>query len=621
MAHIFLPSITLSAHIPGQQGFYGANWGQQLPCSICSDSHGDINTYTRCIYAYAYGGGLYKWCEKKNPRDSLDMETLPSGYTIDKSRSDIQGEGEGKEDQQYKLILSEEDQNQVLLGEFIRCISLGGHTGAVKDICWSRGGNTILSCSEDSSVRVWGQYTFNNREYSSTYGDINQDKNYRDTKDYLYDGIWNEIYRPVIHGYPLTRCLCIDDEEDIQPYIYKENSIPEEEGSVRGSETPIIVTGSEEKKIRLYRSTLVYTDFIRRTIISKYIHRDGVTNYDVLNSSLYWSAYLPELGLTARGITREDKDIFMDKFIKGEIEETSEVGGEEEEGDNTGIGTEGEQREIDVNISYDNVCLLDKYINESRLYRGSLFNETKVLYGLKNLTDLTLINTNDQKYILATTTGKKEEESCIYMWRKSTGALSTTLAAGKMSITALCASSDDEYIVAGGRERCIYIYKKSNIMENGDYSYILLSKCEKAHKRIIWYASFLPDLVEYQGEKNYIFISADRDGSATFRLIQKDTASILCTLPSMNAAILCLSISSLTTYDNNYGYMCAFGLENAAIIFYFLPSTTLEPQYIYTIPSSSSPSKAINSMHFSPKDPHYLAVASADCGVYLYKWN
>ena len=395
----FLPSTTFSAHIAGQQGFLGVQWTLQPSCSGCQASAEDSSLHT-VVYCYGYGGGIFKWCNRSLPHSSYDFvpDTENKDF-IDTSRKDIAVDAEL--DQCSILLEQEETSMYLLYDSFTPCISHGGHIGAVKDVCWSTGGNTFITCGEDCSTRIWGQYYYQNEEYQQKYTEPSQDSEYRrDQTQYIYDGPWTEIYRPCIHGYPLTRCLCVKDDPSVVHYAYQSESGPE---VCEGDEVPLICVGCEEKTVRLYRSTTVFNDFLRKNVVSKYIHRDGELDTSAVSSSVYWSSYLPELGLTARGITRKDKDVFLEKVSKGEIDpnQPNESNTNDDENMNNSMGENN--REIDVNITYDNVNLIQRYTTESRLYRGTLFDETKSFYGLNNLVCLSLITNHSHSLLLGTT--------------------------------------------------------------------------------------------------------------------------------------------------------------------------------------------------------------------------
>ena len=48
--------------------------------------------------------------------------------------------------------------------DWISYTSMTSHTNTVWDIAWDRSGDRLVSCSEDTSVKIWNSYKAGNKE-------------------------------------------------------------------------------------------------------------------------------------------------------------------------------------------------------------------------------------------------------------------------------------------------------------------------------------------------------------------------------------------------------------------------------------------------------------------------
>ncbi|RHZ67464.1 hypothetical protein CDV55_106704 [Aspergillus turcosus] len=448
-----------------------------------------------------------------------------------------------------------------------------GSTGGFWIGLWSPDGRQVVSLGRTGSWRAW-RYdadsdmwlqalgitghvrSVNGVQWEQTGGYLlstSADQTTRLHAEWSREGVksWHEFSRPQIHGYDLN---CIDTL-----------------GPAR------FVSGADEKLLRVFNEPKPIAQLLEKLAGFK----------PATDEELPDTAQIPVLGLSNQAV---GEDIPM------EVDEESAAGA----------------RQVQANQAM--ISNLGHPPLEDQLARYTLWPEHEKLYG--HGYEISAVAVNHDRTLVATACKASSIDHAVIRlydtseWRE----IRPSLKAHSLTITSLCFSSDDQYLLSVGRDRQWAVFRRS-VQDPSSFS--LLASNPKGHSRMILDAAWAPQAAQP------VFATAGRDKSV--KLWEKVEDSFACkTTVSLESSVTAVSILPSVL---DASFFLATGEESGKLSIYQVTVDGLEARHVATVDRLVSPSRAITQLSWRPlhrKDVRdtecrfELAVASEDSSVRVY---
>ena len=311
---------------------------------------------------------------------------------------------------------------------------------------------------------------------------------------------WHEMSRPQIHGYDLN---CVDSIAQLQ-----------------------FISGADEKLLRVFDAPRVTAETLQ-----------SLCNIQIAAQTLLpEAATLPVLGLSNKSIEEQDQN-------------------------ESGVATPNEPLVANAITSANEEVVLpaipEHPPTEDQLTRHTLWPEREKLYG--HGYEISAVAASHGGSIVATSCRASALEHAVIRlyttndWRE----VRPPLAAHALTVTALCFSEDDQYLLSAGRDRQWTIFERD--IQQAD-QYQLNQAMAKAHSRMILDACWAP------AQTGRIFATAGRDKSIKLWKLEMTHATCLVTL-SLAAPVTAVHIAPFLSAN----YMTlASGTETGAVSLYSL---------------------------------------------------
>lgn len=340
-----------------------------------------------------------------------------------------------------------------------------GSTGGFWIGLWSPNGNTLVSLGRTGSWRLWN-YDGNQDRWVQGVGIGGHTKSVADVA-WSREGSflvstgsdqttrlhaawkqgtkrsWHEMARPQIHGYILN---CIDSLGQTQ-----------------------IISGADEKLLRVFDEPRATAELLDQLCGIK---TSGQENLPV-------AANIPVLGLSNKA-----------------IEDINEGQNEVNE------GVAAEEALLDTSVTQALSVDLIHPPFEDQLARYTLWPEKEKLYG--HGYEISAVAASHDGSLVATSCRASSIDHALIRiyetkdWRQ----IKPPLVAHSLTVTALCFSKDDQFLLSVGRDRQWVVFERD--VDSHD-SYLLKHSNPKGHSRMILYAAWAPV------EAGRIFATASRD--------------------------------------------------------------------------------------------------------------
>jgi elongator complex protein 2 len=433
---------------------------------------------------------------------------------------------------------------------------LTGHFHEVTDLCWEASqGDYLMTVSNDQTCRIWAP-------------------------THAKDGMWIEIARPQVHGYNLSAVtsLSTSDHRDL------------------------IVTGADEKEIRVFNGTLSFLRMFEKVAGSS---SSAVESTE----SRVERAYIPALGLTNKASSADGAD-----------EDTS--------------GASKSSTSL----------LLEKDLGSISLWpeiRKLFGHNSEILRLTSTLTSRTCLNTQYstpyfQEVLVASTTKARDVETAnIRLWDLDYRCVQVLKGGHRSTVTALSFSPDGSYLASSGKDRRLCIWKRhgndSVSPENDSDRFFLASAVDSSHKRIIWSVNFCP----YSPS---ILASGSRDGNVKLWSLNDtaledsggtDVQEFSKFAPRQGVDIKDSAVTSLAfapTKLNESEGLLAIGFEDGMLELWSVPidpAKNTQPSLVTRFDPNCCHIGAVNKIAWKPaanasSGSLILASCSADCGCRIF---
>lgn len=328
---------------------------------------------------------------------------------------------------------------------------------------WSPKGDTLVSLARTGSWRLWS-FDEDKTRWVQGIGISGHSKSVADvawSKDGSYllstgsdqttrlhaawnhgtKRSWHEMARPQIHGYDMN---CVDSIGNTQ-----------------------FISGADEKLLRVFDEPRDTADLLK----------DLCGIRITAKKELPESATIPTLGLSNKAI--ENVDIAP-----------------QAEGD-----AYAESASVVTIASQDQASNFGRPLFEDQLARHTLWPEQEKLYG--HGYEISAVAASHDGFLVATACKASSLDHAVIRlyttkdWRE----VKPSLTAHSLTVTALCFSEDDQYLLSVGRDRQWAIFKRDAVGK----SYVLEQSNPKGHSRMILDACWAP------AEAGRIFATAGRD--------------------------------------------------------------------------------------------------------------
>lgn len=449
--------------------------------------------------------------------------------------------------------------------------SATGSTGGFWIGLWSPDGKQVVSLGRTGSWKLWAYdadadmwiqglgisghvRSVNGIQWDSSGGYLlstSADQTSRLHAQWIRDGLrsWHEFSRPQIHGYDLN---CIGTL-----------------GPAR------FVSGADEKLLRVFNEPKPIARLLES--LSGFQQEIG--------GELPETAQMPVLGLSNKAMGDD-----------GMLEEDEKNGTEVEQ-------SQPAQESLD----------LSHPPFEDQLARYTLWPEHEKLYG--HGYEISAVAVSHDRTLIATACKASSIDHAVIRlydtsdWHE----IKPSLAAHSLTITDLCFSEDDRYLLSVGRDRQWAVFQR-NDQEPSMFS--TMTSNPKGHSRMILGAAWAP----LAGSP--VFATAGRDKSV--KLWEMAEGGFVCksTIP-LKSPVAALSFLQST---HNGGYLLAAGEDNGEVTLHRVSVDTLEGKHIATVDHHISPSKGITQLSWRPVPTSEaangtkfeLAVASEDTSTRIY---
>ena len=392
-----------------------------------------------------------------------------------------------------------------------------GSTGGFYIGLWSPNGEKLISLGRTGSWRLWN-YDRDQSRWLQKFGISGHTKSVADvawSKDGSYllstgsdqttrlhaawkrgsKYSWHEMARPQIHGYDLN---CIDSLGQIE-----------------------FISGADEKLLRVFNEPRATADLLDTLC-------DIHTNVE---QNMPDTADIPVLGLSNKAIESvAGVEPYTDRHAEPEILPSTVHG---------------------QTLSVDCPPL------EDQLARHTLWPEREKLYG--HGYEISAVACSHDGTVVATSCRASSLDHAVIRlyttkdWRE----VRPSLKAHSLTVTALCFSSDDRYLVSVGRDRQWAVFERDSVRPDG---YLLAHSNPKGHSRMILDACWAPL------EAGRVFATAGRDKTVKiWRINEKGTECT--TTMAAAASVTAVDISSRLLKNN---MVIAIGSETGNITLHIL---------------------------------------------------
>lgn len=443
-----------------------------------------------------------------------------------------------------------------------------GSTGGFWIGLWSPDGKQVVSLGRTGSWRAW-RYdadadfwvqtlgisghvrSVNGVQWEPSGGYIlstGADQTTRLHAQWLREGLesWHEFARPQIHGYDLN---CVDTL-----------------GPAR------FVSGADEKLLRVFNEPKQIAQLLEKLSGFKQSTEEALPD----------TAQMPVLGLSNQA-TGEETPL--------EEDENSAQAGQ-------------------VQASQTMLAELNEPPLEDQLARYTLWPEHEKLYGHGYEISAVAVS-HDHTLIATACKASSIDHAVIRLYDTSDWhEIRPPLIAHSLTITSLCFSGDDRYLVSVGRDRQWAVFQRN---EQEPSSFSLLQSNPKGHSRMILDASWAP-----MTDKP-VFATAGRDKSV--KVWRREEGSFVCqSTISLQSSVTALSFFPATHDDS---FLLAAGEDSGELSVYQVKVDSLEAKHLVTIDKTVSPSKTITQLAWRPTtradtSKFELAVASEDTSTRIY---
>ncbi len=407
-----------------------------------------------------------------------------------------------------------------------------GSTGGFWIGLWSPNGNTLVSLGRIGSWRLWNYDRNQDRwvqgvgisGHTNSVADVAWSKEGSflvstgsDQTTRLHAAwkhgtkhSWHEMARPQIHGYVLN---CIDSIGQTQ-----------------------IISGADEKLLRVFdepRATAELLDQLCGIITS------GEKNLPV-------AANIPVLGLSNKAI----EDV-SDR--EPEVSEEDVASG---------------QALLDASVTQALSLDLTHPPFEDQLARYTLWPEREKLYG-HGYEISAVAASHDGSLVATSCRASSLDHALIRMYEtKDWRQIKPPLVAHSLTVTALCFSKDDQFLLSVGRDRQWVVFERD---VNSYESYLLKHSNPKAHSRMILHAAWAPV------EAGRVFATASRD--KTVKIWSMSATHIECMVTiTASSPVTAVDISPILLQEC---VIVAVGTETGEIGLYIvkIPARSIEREY------------------------------------------
>lgn len=376
---------------------------------------------------------------------------------------------------------------------------------------------------------------------------------------------WHEFARPQIHGYDMT---CI--------------------ANITATK---FISAGDEKVLRVFEMT---------NAINGLLNKFGDLSIDHDQpEQLPDTAALPLLGLSNKAANEQL--------------EAGEASQQQEDAENNGESSNNNTNNKPEDVFSD----LTTPPLEDYLQRYTLFPELEKLYG--HGYELTCCETSPNGKLVATSSKSnsiKHGAIRVFNVAKDYNQCEQTLPGHTLTITNLEFSPCGQYLLSVSRDRQYCVWR---VVDEDNGTFELVEKNEKAHTRIIWDCTWLP-----QTNSISYFVTVSRDKSLkVWKLLQGEITMV--NSKKFNDVITAVDCFKPQLF--NSVAVLVIGFENGSIsvvtidISSSTPEITPEITPSISIPSTISPDSRITKLSLSKKlvdNSFQLAVGSADSCLRLY---
>ena len=247
---------------------------------------------------------------------------------------------------------------------------------------------------------------------------------------------------------------------------------------------------------------------------------------------------------------------------------------------------------------------------EDQLARYTLWPEHEKLYGHGYEISAVAVS-HDHTLIATACKASSLDHAVIRLYDTSDWhEIRPPLTAHSLTITSLCFSGDDRYLVSVGRDRQWAVFQRN---EQDQSSFSLLQPNPKGHSRMILDASWAPVT------DKPVFATAGRDKSV--KVWRLEERSFVCqSTISLQSSVT--AISFLPAVQDG-SFLLAVGEDSGELSIYQVAVDYLEAKHLVTIDKTVSPSKTITELSWRPTtgtntSKFELAVASEDTSTRIY---
>lgn len=242
---------------------------------------------------------------------------------------------------------------------------------------------------------------------------------------------------------------------------------------------------------------------------------------------------------------------------------------------------------------------------EDHLQRFTLFPELEKLYGHGYEITNCVVSPN-RKLIATTCKTNSEKHGMIRLFNitKDLQQCTQTLAGHNLTITNLEFSADGKYLLSVSRDRQFIVWEIID-EQNGEFKLFEINN--KAHSRIIWDCSWLPNKV------GPLFMTGSRDKQLKLWKVDEQSRTIQC-LDSIKLPTIITAISSYPQLINDR-VIIATGMESGEIKLIEMKDNKLHD--ILTFDTDISPSEKVSILRFNHNG--LLACGSVDSSIRIYK--
>ena len=310
---------------------------------------------------------------------------------------------------------------------------------------------------------------------------------------------WFELARPHIHGHDLNAITVVPKREHC------------------------FASGAEEKTIRVFTATSSFVSSLQNVAQETTNDPKGVVRS--------FGATLPPLGLSNKPLSGETDAKNAEK-------------------------TRMEEAFPDEVWKAEPVVFKSPPI-ETQLAQSTLWVEERKLYGHGSEL-FALAASHDGKLLASACKGKAKPHTDVILWNVSDWSIACRLSRHKMTVTKICFTKDDSYIVTVSRDLRLCLWKRKN-----DTTYEMAWELEKAHARIIWDCCFSPD--------DALLLTCSRDKKISMWALDKEKGAL-----NVMTSVKRSSPLTSVAFHPVFKYVVAVGNDSGNISFWRIDEASLK---------------------------------------------